>query len=378
MKTIEDAVRDITRRLEEDWHQTVSGGEGRWPQRVSLLGELKQSALEADFDRYRRWALEWQEWQRSNPAELERVNRTVRGTTQRLPVRLEIPDADAAAQIVGGQWPARLARGRGRHQLLANNFPNQGLARIVRATDAFSDIDVDLLISTALWFRNHDAAGLTPRQVPIPGLHSKWLNTNRNLVSELAGKADLGLTVNRPSRVHFGYLDPAWTGRRFDICTAGDAKAHPAYSPSIIVICENRDTAQLFPPIPGGIAVEGDGLAAPGILSRFSWITECPRIIYWGDIDSAGYEILNSLRVSGVPARSVLMDRAAYVRYEHFGTFVDHRGRHIPCAPRKKLTELTEHERVVYHEITDPDWSRVRRIEQEKIPLAVGLAEVVA
>ena len=376
MKSITGVVKDINRRLDDDWHLAAAAGEGRWPQRISLLGELRQPALEADFDRYRRWALEWQEWEAVNPAEVERVNRSVRGTSQRLPVRVKI--ADDLCRGVGGEWPARLARGRTRHDVLTASFPGRGLAKVVRAVDGFSDVDFELLISTALWFKDHDANGLTPRQVPITGLHSKWLNTNRYIVADLAGRADLGLIANRPSRVHFGYLDPAWKGRRFDISTVGDEGALPAYHPSLIVICENRDTAQLFPQLPGGIAIEGDGLAAAGILSRITWITDCPQIIYWGDIDSAGYEILNSLRASGVPARSVLMDSAAYEAYEHFGTFIDHRGRPIPCSPRKDLTELAEHELAVYHQLTDPEWTRVRRIEQEKIPLADGLAQVLA
>lgn len=72
------------------------------------------------------------------------------------------------------------------------------------------------------------------------------------------------------------------------------------------------------------------------------------------------------------------MDEATYVRYEQFGTFVDSRGRPIPCSPRKTLTELAVHELAVYHQLTDPEWTRVRRIEQEKIPLADGLAAVSA
>jgi len=378
VKSIAGAVEAITRRLQDDWQDAITGGEARWPHTIALLGDLKQPFLEDNFDRYRRWALDWQQWESRHPADVRRTNRSVHGTTQSLPTHMTVPDVHAAARIAGGEWPARLARGTDRFQLLASNFPDRPLARIVRAIDTLTEVDAALLIHTALWFKNNDAAGLTPRQVPIPGLHSKWLNTNQALVADLAGKPELGLLGNRPSRVHFGYLDPGWTGRRFDICTIGDAGAIHAYSPETIVICENRDTAQLFPPLVGGIAIEGDGLASAGILSRFSWITDCPRIVYWGDIDTAGYEILNSLRASGVPATSILMDEPTYEHYEHYGTFVDHRGRPIPCAARKALPELADHERDIYHKLTDPEWTRVRRIEQEKIALTDGLARVLA
>ncbi len=59
----------------------------------------------------------------------------------------------------------------------------------------------------AQWFSEHSAAGLTPRQVPIPGLHAKWLNAHHSTVAELAGMPGLALLPRHPARVHFTYLD---------------------------------------------------------------------------------------------------------------------------------------------------------------------------
>jgi hypothetical protein len=52
------------------------------------------------------------------------------------------------------------------------------LPRVVRDIDGYTEVDVDLLYATAEWFRQNSAAGLIPRQVPILGLHAKWLNTH--------------------------------------------------------------------------------------------------------------------------------------------------------------------------------------------------------
>lgn len=48
---------------------------------------------------------------------------------------------------------------------------------IIRQTDDYTDLDFTLLRAVATWFTKKNAQGLTPRQVPIPGVHAKWLNT---------------------------------------------------------------------------------------------------------------------------------------------------------------------------------------------------------
>jgi hypothetical protein len=243
MKTIGDATEALVSYLEKYWHTAVSGAPGNWPHTIMLIGKLPKAELEANFDRVRRWSLEWQEWERSHAGQVRRTNRDVKQTYQSIPTHLTVSSGTAAAQIIGGQWPQRLVRGGQRHQLLSEDFPDVEITRIVRAIDTLSDVDVALLIAAACWFRSHDATGMTPRQVPTEGLHSKWLNNNRHLVAYLAGKHDLGLTASRPARVHCGYLDPGWNGRRFDICTIGDPHARPEYFPKTVIICENRDTA---------------------------------------------------------------------------------------------------------------------------------------
>jgi hypothetical protein len=376
VKSISEVTAEITRRLRFDWHTAISGQSGgRWPH-ILTLGEPTQREMEADFDVVRRWALDWQQWAQQQPVELRWRSRRMRGTTQRLPTHIVIADASAAAKTVGGDWASRLARGAARHRELAVDFGHLDLAGVVRAVDTFTDVDVDLLRRTAIWFTNHDATGLTPRQVPIEGLHSKWLNNNRHLVATLSGKDDLGLNNRRPTRVHFTYLDPGHVGRRYDSVAVSDLAAQPLYSPDVVIICENRDTAQLFPPMRGGIAVEGDGLAAAGVLPHLSWVAECPHIFYWGDIDAAGYEIVHLIRTAGIDVVTILMDEATYQRYERFGATTDHHGAVLKCSPRKPLAALQPHERVVYDKITDPEWRRPRRIEQERIPLQEALAAI--
>ncbi|MGH3305820.1 MAG: DUF3322 domain-containing protein [Streptosporangiaceae bacterium] len=96
------------------------------------------------------------------------------------------------AQTAGREWTARLARARA--SALAERFaPLLGLPRILRTVADWADTHFVLLCEAAAWFRDNDASGLTPRQVPVPGMHAKWLNTRQYLVAALAGLEALPL-----------------------------------------------------------------------------------------------------------------------------------------------------------------------------------------
>ncbi|CRK61951.1 FIG005429: hypothetical protein [Alloactinosynnema sp. L-07] len=250
-------------------------------------------------------------------------------------------------------------------------------ARVLVAVDGLSDVDFDLLCRAADWFAVNDATGLTPRQVPIAGMHAKWLNTRQALVMDLAGVENLRLAPAHPARIHFTYLDPAHRsagGRRYDSATVGD-RVPLSYQPEIVIISENKDTAIHFPELAGGLSVEGVGRGG-GTAAAFDWITGAPRVFYWGDMDADGLEILDGFRAAGVPARSILMDQNTYESWEQFGTSLDRHGK--PLGPRtaRPVPHLTETERALYHQIISPNWTRHRRIEQERIPLSEALAQV--
>jgi hypothetical protein len=379
MKTPEQVTAEIRSRLQKRWHLAAAGLDcGDWPFHVAL-GAPARATLEADFAAAHCWALNWRDWADTRGLRLEWRTRLVLGTTQPLPARLAIPDADHAARVCGQDWPDRLAEARRRLALLSAAFPDANHAAAVRAAEPLSDTDFALLQDAARWFAANSATGLTPRQVPLPGFHGKWLNKNQALIRALAGTDDLGL-IGRPTRVHFTYLDPghlARGGRKHESITIGD-HAKPAYQPDTILILENKDTAVYFPDVRKGIAVEGEGAKAPGTLPRLPWITACPRTVYWGDIDAAGLAIVNDLRTAGIQADTILMDFATYEAYEKYGAWTDDKGRPVPCSPRRQLPALASNEHHLYRLLTDPAWTRVRRVEQERIPLRVAAARLEA
>jgi len=320
MKTPSQAIKEVQSRLERRWHLAiVNPATGDWPFRVPL-GAPSRAILEADFQSAHAWARTWEDWAAARQLSIDWNTRMVLGTTQPMPGHLEVPNVDTAARICGHDWPGCLARGRHRLDLARAAFPFADHARIIRAADSMTDADFTLLLEAARWFSSNTAAGLTPRQVPLPGFHGKWLNGNQSLVQALTGKDDLGL-IRRPTRVHFTYLDPghrASGGRHHESITVGDS-AEPAYKPETVIILENKDTAVYFPPIPKGISVEGEGSKAPGVIPLVPWMKQCARVIYWGDIDAKGLCIVNDLRSAGISVSTILMDYATYEAYEQYG-----------------------------------------------------------
>ncbi len=377
MRETEDVLAAVCRRLDSDWPDPDQGT--RWPLRVSLRAASRTDA-EADFRTVHAWATRWQEWVSDRPASLVWTNRRVHGTTQPLPTHLVVANIDAAAALGGPPWPARIAQTRQRRALLADQFPHIEASPTVRAAVSLTDTDFSLLLAASAWFAVHDATGLTPRQVPIPGLHAKWLDTHHTLVSRLSGRADLNL-AGRPGVVRYAHVDPdhlAAGGPRYGSVTAvtPDVDLPPAYRPDVVVIVENLDTMLAFPALPGGIVVCGWGSAAT-LIPRISWIRTAPRVVYWGDIDIDGYEILNRLRADGIAADSVLMGLATLTAYAAFASPTDLNGRPLGPGVRRDLTHLTATEAEAYLALTSPDRPGPWRLEQERIPLNVAIDALV-
>ncbi len=380
MKTPEAVLADIRRRLDNTWADHLAG-QPAWPHRFPL-GTDSKSVLEAEWqDTYQPLRRTWADWARKHPATtLHTEPKRVYSTTQDLPVGLTITTIDAAARLAGEDWPTRLERATHRLTTLRQRHPDLvNPSKVLRAVDRYTETDFGLLLTVADWFSRNDATGLTPRQVPIPGVHAKWLKSHRSLLLTLTGRETLGLLPEHPPRIHFTYLDPdhrAAGGRVHDSATVDDAFA-PAYPPQVVVISENKDTAIHFPPIPGGIAVEGDGFGGK-TAAAFPWLTSAPHLYYWGDIDAHGYEILNGWRADGVPVTSILMDPDTYETYEPFGTNTDKNNQPLRPGVPKALPCLTPDERAVYERVLDAAHTGHRRIEQERIPLAVAHAAVKA
>ncbi|NCD16039.1 MAG: DUF3322 and DUF2220 domain-containing protein [Actinobacteria bacterium] len=379
MRTVDDARRRVKTWLDRNATAKVANGDTTGL--VVGLDAPSGPTLRQQWDAARDWALTWRRDEAGLPdgVAVEWTVRLLGASRQEMPTRLLVATLDAASWFVGGGYPAQLAGVRGRWAVLSAAFPLAADTGTLRAVQPMPQVDFDLLLSTARWFAEHPVPDntWTPRQVPVPGLHAKWLDApgRRALIARLTGLPDIRLLA-RPLQTRVTYLDPAHArtgGRRWDIVTAGDVPALP-YPPRTVLVVENRDTAFFFPPVvPHGLAVLGNGDAVVTLIVNIRPLVDADTLLYWGDIDAEGLRIISRLRGRGHPVRTILMDTPAYQAYARFGTNTDQHGRPIAPGDPTPPPGLTDDETALYRLLTDPAWDGPRRVEQERIPLPVAV-----
>lgn len=384
LKTEREIRAALSRRLSACYAEDALGTCDDWPY-VLALGHPSRQWLLENFSELNSLIRMLRTWEGTYGTSTIYQMREA-GGPKRVPSHVIVPNADVAARLAalrkGERWEAILRRTRSRAALLNERFSQLGdeqAAYVLRSLDACDDLECELVFCAAAWMSTHETRGLTYRQVPIPGIDSKWLQNKKRcgLLELLSGKEGLGL-VGWPALVEFSYLDPghlAAGGRRYDSWTVGDV-ACPAYAPSTVVIVENKDTYLAFPELKGGVCVFGSGFAGVAAVGRLPWLDGASRLIYWGDLDADGFEILNSYRAGGLAAKSILMDAATLERFGRFGTNLEKDHRTTIVRERKDLPHLTADEQTAYDLLTDPTYTGNRRLEQERIPLEEALRAI--
>lgn len=334
-------------------------------------------------DEVARWSSAWQQ----APPELQdglvlEERRWAQLGTQRLPVRWEATGAAALVAGAGGDAPAhwqvlleRVEKAARQLRLPEDPRSAQEHREAVAAAIAgqrsrwlaLPPADAELALDATAWFLRHPASGLRIRQVPIAGMHSKWLQAHRALVQRLLaaarddGSSDLGLA---PAPVFHDVLvlDPALrTGlprsSRLDLALLPEL----GLSPRAVIICENAETVQVLPDLPGAVALSGAGYSVATLL-EVPWIADAP-VLYWGDLDADGLRILDRARHHHPRVHAVLMDAATLDR--HRTLMVDGGTRSRAETARLTLEESALHLRLS---------TSGERLEQERIELGYAVA----
>jgi hypothetical protein len=129
------------------------------------------------------------------------------------------------------------------------------------------------------------------------------------------------------------------------------------------VITENKMTFLTLPLLTNTIAILGGGFKVSS-LAAISWLRDCP-IIYWGDLDAQGFQILSQLRSIFPHVTSLMMDEETLLAFAEFcvvGT---------PCRVRQ-LPHLTEEEHTLFLRLAQDE----KRLEQEHINHAYALRQI--
>ncbi len=235
------------------------------------------------------------------------------------------------------------------------------------------------LLEIVSWMELHPASGLYLRQVDIPGVHTKFIETHRGVLGELLetvlppeaivpGATGVSRFAQRygfrdkPVLIRFRPLDPdcsplAGIGSG-DITLDSESFARLDPRLSRVFITENEINFLAFPPVKESLVIFGAGYGFE-MLREIPWLKRCP-ILYWGDIDTHGFAILNQLRNCFAQVESFLMDRATLLAFE--SQWGEEEKQTV-----RELTELTEEEQALYDELRDNRLRPRLRLEQERI-----------
>ncbi len=329
-----------------------------------------ESAALAGPDAVIAWVRSWQangvpgqvSWQvRSWPA----VGR------QQIPVRVRL-DTTADVAHAAGRSP-HWQRLTDRCRQLAAGWPADGgleaaLTRHGEALTVLDDADMSCLVGVLTWLVQHPHSDLYPRQLPVRGVHSKWLDQHQTLVRGLVvaatGQDELGLSAP-PSLTRVLVLDPRLRpgGLRDLAAPATDLKSWDV-RPDRVIIVENLQSLLPLPDAPGVVAVHGGG-AAVDVVTALPWVRGA-EVTYWGDLDSHGLAILDRARIRLPEARSVLMDVGTLHAYRDLCVVE-------PVPSVAEMPRLTGDEQALRTELAVLGQLR---LEQERIPWDVCLARL--
>lgn len=383
-----EAYETIHAQAAKAWPQAVCAELKARPLRFKVglrPGITGNPAVKAvGYDVVHDWKTAWVEANLPVGASLESQPLRLEGVEELIPLRL-VSDLDGAFACTSSPQ-VDLARARALAQALTDAGATV-TPPLLRKAYKLSPLDADILCGVVTWLASHDdVSSWTARQLPVPGIHTKWVETHRTLLRLATGRDIHDELLPRPSVVHLTYTDPDYLsagGRRHDAWTTGDAH-QIAYHPTTVLVVENRDSRLWFPPTPETIVVEGAGKAAAALLAQVPWIRSAAHVVYWGDLDADGFSILDHLRSalaepapSGPPheLHSVLMEATTLHRYSTFGVTTGKDGK--PLRPvGTSLSHLTASERDAYDAVRTAGDASVRRIEQELIPLSDAATEL--
>lgn len=296
----------------------------------------------------------------------------------RIPVAARIPSEEEALRLIGRGADAR------RFDRLAGAtleaFPILRSWLLRQPLKLLSHADAwERVIAVLRWFRANPRPGIYLRQLDIEGVDTKFIESHKGLFTELLDEimppdailasangarqfeARFGLST-KPALIRFRLLDPDhYIGGLSDLSIPVAHFAALETGVERIFVTENEVNALAFPPVPGGMVVFGGGYGIDR-LARAGWLGS-RDVVYWGDIDTHGFAILDRLRSYFPHVRSMLMDHATLDAHRFLWGMESDATRYTG-----ELVRLTEDERRLFVELRDNIHATNLRMEQERLP----------
>lgn len=374
---------------------------GTYPRRRALKRPTA-AALLSDYGAAQQWAAELFGGVGAYSLETAEVGRRTVGSN-RIPAAAVFATVEDEIGFIGKTREAarfrELAAGLGElDPLLLNWAARRPLKLLELGSDALTAARV------ALWLRDNPTPGIYVRQLGLAGVHTKFIERNRQVIDQLlaafrsnsgvcgmdvaaeastdVAEADVagsdaaledgvGRTpaarfarrhgfLHPPELVRFRILDPeipAIGGAR-DITVTAEAFSSLGLPAHTVIATENQVNFLALPDRPGTLALYGAGYGFSSLRDA-AWLRGCD-VLYWGDIDTHGFRILDQLRAVHPHVESVLMDEETLLGHrDAWGT--------EPSPSSAVLTRLSAEEAALYEALGNDTYGPAVRLEQELI-----------
>lgn len=229
------------------------------------------------------------------------------------------------------------------------------------------------ILQVCQYFKQNPKPNFYIRELPVK-VHTKFIERNKNIIRELLDvlisehvnseekefENRFNLKFAEP-QIRFKILDKTISDRFFlgidDIAIPVSQFEKLDLPIKKVLVVENKTTLYTtltLPKMNDTIAIFGSGFKVSS-LKNVKWLANL-ELLYWGDIDAQGFEILSQFRGYFPHTKSVLMDKQTFDNYfeNDFGTLTN----------ISKQLNLTDSEEELYTILKTNNW----RLEQEKIP----------
>lgn len=364
-----------------------------YPRRRALKHPTAAQLL-SDYAAVRDWAAELAAGAGAYALETVEAGRRTVGSN-RIPAAAVFSTVDDEIAFVGKSREAAQFRSLARDlvsmdPLLAGWALRRPLKLLELGSEALTAVRV------ALWLRDNPSPGIYVRQLGLPGVHTKFIERHRQVIEQMlatlvAGtepaepadsdpvpaESDAALEdgaggtpaarfakrhgfLHPPEMVRFRILDPELEvlGAARDITVTAEAFGFLRLPVEKVIATENQVNFLALPEQPRTLALYGGGYGFSSLRDA-AWLRDC-RVLYWGDIDTHGFRILDQLRAVHPHVESVLMDEETLLAHrEAWGT--------EPIPSRGALTRLAPNEAKLHQALCNGTHGPAVRLEQELI-----------
>jgi hypothetical protein len=377
-------VAEIVRVLRKRWDRGLylvdyAKGEPWAPMTLPVRGPTAAEFL-ARFDASRSWAEKFELDARGDNgiARFRTEYRTVKGRSlgsNQLPARVWLESLEQLCALIGTTDKLR-AFEKGlelTRKILPSAVPWVALhpLEVIEYRDVW-----DRVLATVTWVASHETSRLYLRQLDVEGVDTKFVERHKRVLDQLLSavlppdrvdaQAPLGDFVRRfrfrPKayyvRFRFPCPQPAFPASVSEVRLRAEEVPIAGILAKTVFIIENEVSYLAFPEVPKSVVMFGSGYALEAANAQ-TWLAP-KELVYWGDIDTHGFGILNNLRAQLPRVESILMDKTTLLAHPQQWVIE-------PIPTSRPLGNLTEAESSLYVDLVECRYGRNIRLEQERV-----------